>query len=466
MYFNFDNSYPTLKPEMYSIIKNTKFGNPEYVVYNDSLAKVLGLDESLKSDEGAKYITGFSEDIKYAQAYGGHQFGHFSILGDGRAFMLGEHINNNIRTDIHIKGSGRTPYSRTGDGKGTLYSMLREYIISEALFYLNIPTTRTLAVLKTNELINRSKPEPGGLLVRTAKSHIRVGTFQFAATESEEHVKQLFDYTVNRHFKHLEGKTNKPIHFLREVMESQIKLIVKWQSFGFIHGVMNTDNMLISGESIDYGPCAFMDAYDPETVFSSIDRNGRYKYSNQPYMASFNIVKLAETLLPLIDKDIEKAASKLNEVISRFEKIYKKEYLRVFSNKLGIRDENDFDKTLVDEFHQIMFTNKLDFTNTYKKLTLRELDVEFEEWIQKWKKITDKYNATDVTELMENNNPVIIPRNHIVEEAITKASMKNDYEPLDQIMEMIKSPFDYEKIIDSSFTEPELMHNYKTYCGT
>lgn len=465
MYFDFDNSYLLLKPEMYEIINRTEFRNPEYLIFNDSLSKKLGINEKIKTPEGALYLSGKNPEIKYAQAYAGHQFGYFNVLGDGRALMLGEHLYKDKRTDIHLKGSGRTSYSRGGDGKGTLYSMLREYIISESLSNMNIPTTRTLAVLKTNEKIQRAKIENGGLLVRTAESHIRVGTFQFAATQSKEHVNELLEYTISRHFPELLTKENKPLLFLEEVMNRQIKLVVQWQSIGFIHGVMNTDNMLVSGESIDYGPCAFMNNYDPNTVFSSIDRDGRYKYANQPYMASFNIVKLAESLLPLIDNDIDVAANKLNAIISKFESKFKQEYLKVFSKKLGILKETDYSLELIEEFLIIMKDNQLDFTNTFKDLTTGHLGNQFDDWVIKWKHIIKGSDHNEVVTLMRQNNPVIIPRNHIVEDAITKGST-GDLSDLNVLMKYLYNPFDYLIEIENKYLQSKHDDSYVTYCGT
>ena len=323
-----ENTYCELPNIFYSKEIPEKILNPKLVEFNKELAEDLGLDlKFLNSDEGIQYLVGnklLEGSTPIAQAYAGHQFGHFTMLGDGRAILLGEFISRNgQRFDIQLKGAGKTKYSRGGDGKAALGPMLREYIISEGMYGLKIPTTRSLAVISTGENVIREEILEGALLVRIAKSHIRVGTFQFARNFGDvEDLKKLADYTLNRHFKKDTYEGNPYLYLLKEVINNQAKLISKWQVVGFIHGVMNTDNMTISGETIDYGPCAFMDSYDINTVFSSIDINGRYAYGNQPKIGVWNLTRFAESLLPLLDDDIDNAIKIAEEALSNYGKLY------------------------------------------------------------------------------------------------------------------------------------------------
>ena len=326
--WKFDNSYLNLPENFYSFVKADKFPQPKIALFNSELAENLNL-QFLNTDEHdlALSLSGQKKgegSILFSQAYAGHQFGHFTILGDGRALILGEHINNkNERFDIQLKGSGKTPYSRNGDGKAILGPMLREYIISEAMFYLGIPTTRSLAVILTGEKILREKYLPGAILTRVAKSHIRVGTFQFASIHKDKnYIRELTNYSINRHYPELLNNKYKVEDFLEKIVLKQVKLIVNWMRVGFIHGVMNTDNMSIIGETIDYGPCAFMDEYNPKTVFSSIDQFGRYSYENQPKIAQWNLARFAETILFLIDKDEKIAIKKAEKILSKFQDLY------------------------------------------------------------------------------------------------------------------------------------------------
>ena len=328
--WKFDNTYQKLPNIMLSKINPEKIAEPKLIIKNDDVSKLLGLnfigynDNELALLFSGNNLPEGTETI--AQAYAGHQFGHFNILGDGRALILGEHITpKNKRYDLQFKGSGKTPYSRNGDGKAALGPMLREYIISEAMFRLNIPTSRSLAVVITGEKIIREKELPGAILTRVAESHIRVGTFQFVAFQQDlKSLKILLDYTINRHYKELEKSLSPALSLLKTVMTKQIDLIINWMRVGFIHGVMNTDNMTISGETIDYGPCAFMDIYNPKTVFSSIDYNGRYAFNNQPIIAQWNLLRFAECLLPFIDEDLSKAIKIAEETINEFSEIFKK----------------------------------------------------------------------------------------------------------------------------------------------
>lgn len=334
--FNFENTYINLPNSFYSEINLSPVIRPELIVFNKSLGNSLGLNsEELKSKEGLEILAGNKkvENGEYiAQAYGGHQFGHFNMLGDGRAQLIGEQKTNELlditgkpsdKFDIQLKGSGRTPYSRGGDGRAVLGPMLREYIISEAMYNLGIPTTRSLAVIKTNEKVYREYVKKGAILTRVATSHLRFGTFEYAANFlGKDSVKKLADYAIDRHYSHIKNNKDKYLNLLEEIVKTHASLVAKWMGVGFIHGVMNTDNMTISGETIDYGPCAFMDIYDPDTVYSSIDVHGRYAYKNQPNMASWNICRFAETLLPLIDEDMDRAIDLAQKVINKFTDLY------------------------------------------------------------------------------------------------------------------------------------------------
>ena len=341
--WNFENTYLNLPKVFYSFVKPKIHQNPQIVILNkDLLNKINIKTSSITSSELAKILSAqynFDNNQFFSQAYAGHQFGHFTMLGDGRALLLGEHIDKkNNRYDIQLKGSGKTPYSRNGDGKATLCTMLREYIISESMHYFRIPTTRSLAVIKTGENIMRERELPGAVLTRVASSHIRVGTFQFALmNNNKNYIEELTNYTINRHFPELNKKTNKAEVLLKLVVTKQEDLIVNWMKVGFIHGVMNTDNMSIVGETIDYGPCAFMDEYNPKTVFSSIDKLGRYSYINQPLIAQWNLARFAETILFLIDKDKNIAVKKAEKIIKKFKDNYNKKWFEMMKSKIGLK---------------------------------------------------------------------------------------------------------------------------------
>ena len=375
-----ENTYCELPNIFYSKEIPEKILNPKLVEFNKELAEDLGLDlKFLNSDEGIQYLVGnklLEGSTPIAQAYAGHQFGHFTMLGDGRAILLGEFISRNgQRFDIQLKGAGKTKYSRGGDGKAALGPMLREYIISEGMYGLKIPTTRSLAVISTGENVIREEILEGALLVRIAKSHIRVGTFQFARNFGDvEDLKKLADYTLNRHFKKDSYEGNSYLYLLKEVINNQAKLISKWQLVGFIHGVMNTDNMTISGETIDYGPCAFMDSYDINTVFSSIDINGRYAYGNQPKIGVWNLTRFAESLLPLLDDDIDNAIKIAEEALSNYGKLYNEYYFNGMRAKLGLFNKEEEDENLILSLLTIMNKFKADYTSTFLNLTLGNLE--------------------------------------------------------------------------------------------
>lgn len=479
--FNFENTYANL-PEMFFTKKGPSHVKaPNLVKLNNSLAKELGLNiEALKSDAGVEILSGNKipeGSVPLAQAYAGHQFGHFTLLGDGRALLLGEHITpKGERFDIQLKGSGRTPYSRGGDGKAALGPMLREYIISEAMHALNIPTTRSLAVTKTGEAVIRETYLKGAILTRIASSHIRVGTFQYASSwGTAQDVKKLADYTLERHFKEIKYEENPYLSLLKEVVKRQAKLICKWQLVGFIHGVMNTDNMTISGETIDYGPCAFMDTYDPETVFSSIDIYGRYAYKNQPNMAVWNLARFAETLLPLLHTNQDEAVKLAQDVLSGFNAIYKDNWISGMRAKLGIFNEEAEDEELIKNLLYIMQKYKADYTNTFRSLTLDDLNdseifnsKEFKEWYKIWQeRLSRQDESKEVSrKLMKSSNPAVIPRNHRVEEAL-EAAEKDDYSVMDKLLDVLINPFDYSKVQEEYAKLPKPSScKYKTYCGT
>ena len=488
MELSFDNSFAKELKDFYEFTKADKSTSPKLIKFNESLAKELGPEwENLKSDYGLLIFSG-NEVPKgsqpLSQAYSGHQFGGFSpLLGDGRALLLGEVIDkDNIRRDIQLKGSGRTIFSRGGDGKSSLGPVLREYLISEAMHSLNIPTTRALAAVSSGDDVIREKVLPGGILTRVASSHIRVGTFQYASTTGDlEKIRALSDYSINRHYKNIFQKKEKYIEFFEAVCESQLNLISKWMSIGFIHGVMNTDNMTISGETIDYGPCAFMDRYDPNTFFSSIDTQGRYAYSNQPLILSWNLARFAETLIPLIDKNEQNSINILTQKLSLIQSRYEKAWLKVMSEKIGITMTQDGDLELINDLLDIMNNEKADFTLVFRYLadfiigkenlliSLFENSKKIDEWIIKWKNRIEKEGKFDksLCTKMKKINPLYIPRNHLVEYALDEALSKKNYKPFYNLLSFVTNPYD-EISNSEEYTLPAPITNkpYKTFCGT
>ena len=477
--WHFDNSYSKLSKTFKEDIKPTPVHEPELVILNEELAKNLNLNFSgVDKKKLAEIFSGNSlpdGTNSIAQAYAGHQFGHFTMLGDGRAVLLGEHlINKKQRIDIQFKGSGRTSFSRGGDGRAALGPMLREYIISEAINALNIPTTRSLAVVKTGEKVVRENLLNGAILTRVASSHIRVGTFQYiAATQNVEDLNTLVDYTIDRHYPEIKSSKNKALDLLSLVMERQCQLVVNWMRVGFIHGVMNTDNMAISGETIDYGPCAFMDQYDPKTVFSSIDKFGRYAFSNQPPITKWNLARFAECLIPLIDKDEETAVKIATELIDNFQNIYEEKWLNMMRDKLGLFGNDKNDQTLINKLLDWMKNNNADYTNTFCHLMGVKLDDEiyknddFKNWYNEWQKRLKLNNSSDKhLELMKKNNPVVIPRNHKVEEALTDAD-KGNLETMNKFLKVLIKPYSVqENIIEFQKPAPISDEKYQTFCGT
>lgn len=479
--WNFDNSYASLPDPFFTRLDLNPVHAPKLVMFNDKLATSLGLNiEALKSEDGVAVLAG--NEIPggaspLAQAYAGHQFGHFNMLGDGRAILLGEQITpTNERFDIQLKGAGRTPYSRGGDGRAALGPMLREYIISEAMHGLGIPTTRSLAVVTTGEPIIRETKLPGAILTRVAASHLRVGTFQYAAQWGTlEDLQLLADYTLQRHFPEVNSAPNRYLALLQDVIKRQADLIAKWQLVGFIHGVMNTDNTAISGETIDYGPCAFMDDYDPATVFSSIDVQGRYAYGNQPRIAGWNLARLAECLLPLMHENEEEALKLAQDAIQDFPELYHSNWLAGMRVKLGLFNEEAQDEALIEELLGLMLKYKADYTNTFRKLTFNKPEgmelfdtKEFAHWYEHWQERLSRQHDTkdNVHQLMRKSNPAVIPRNHRVEEALD-AAVKGDFSAMEQLLKVLSNPFAHSPEQEEYTTLPaQPNHPYQTFCGT
>ncbi len=479
--FNFDNTYIHLPKVFYTKLSPMPVRKPEMVMFNASLATDMGLDFSeLSADAQAALFSGniVPEGAEpLSQAYAGHQFGHFTMLGDGRAIVWGEHVTpSGQRLDIQFKGSGPTPYSRGGDGRAALGPMLREYIISEAMHALNIPTTRSLAVVTNGEEVYREAALPGAILTRIARSHIRVGTFQFAALQHDkESIQALVDYTIDRHYPWIKEEDNQPISLLKAVMEKQADLITHWMRVGFIHGIMNTDNMALSGETIDYGPCAFMDAYGPMTVFSSIDHTKRYAYANQPAMVQWNLARLAETMLPLMDDKTERAIDIAEEVVNSFGPLYKDKSLSMIRGKLGLFGAQSEDENLFTDLLDWMQRQDADYTNTFLYLTedgpppgkLYDGKI-FKEWHARWQARLAKNTKPmePSLSLMRANNPVVIPRNHKVEEALDAAT-NGDLKPLNELLTALKEPYENRPEIKTYQSTPEPGERvHQTFCGT
>ncbi|MBD1154824.1 YdiU family protein [Pelagibacterales bacterium SAG-MED21] len=477
--WHFDNTYSKLSDRFKEDVKPTPVNNPELVILNDKLSKDLNLDFSkIDKKELSKIFSGNSlpkGSMTIAQAYAGHQFGHFTMLGDGRAVLLGEHlVNNTNRFDIQFKGSGRTSFSRSGDGRAVLGPMLREYIISEAIHALNIPTTRSLAVTKTGEKVAREDLLPGAILTRVASSHIRVGTFQYiAAKQNIDDLHTLVDYTVNRHYPEIKSSKNKAFDLLNLVMERQCKLVVSWMRVGFIHGVMNTDNMAISGETIDYGPCAFMDFYNPKTVFSSIDKLGRYSFSNQPPITKWNLSRLAECLIPLIDKNEDIAIKIATDTIDNFQNIYENKWLNMMRDKLGLFGKDKNDLKLINDLLHWMESNQADYTNTFCHLMninsnndKKYKDINFINWFEQWQSrvMINNVSIEKSIDLMKKNNPTVIPRNHKVEEAL-EAANNNDLSLTKKLLSILDKPYDNQYDIEN-YQSPSSDSEFQTFCGT
>ena len=476
----FDNTYYKLSNIFKEDIKPIPVKKPELVLLNKTLAENLNLNFSnLDNQELSELFSGNSlpeGSNSIAQAYAGHQFGHFTMLGDGRAVLIGEHLSkDNKRYDIQFKGSGKTAFSRNGDGRAALGPMLREYVISEAMNGLGIPTTRSLAVVKTGEDVIRETSLPGAILTRIASSHIRVGTFQYiAARQKKDEIEVLLNYVIDRHYPDIKNSKNKATELLSIVLEKQINLVVNWMRVGFIHGVMNTDNMSISGETIDYGPCAFMDTYDPKTVFSSIDQMGRYAYFNQPVITKWNLSRFAECLIPLIDKNQEKAIELATEIINSFEKKYEEKWLNMMRDKLGLFGMDEKDKFLILDLLTWMHQKKIDYTNIFCHLMNENIkedkdyeDEDFKNWKKRWNERLKTNNNTPEKslKLMRSANPIVIPRNHKVEEAL-EAAEKNNFKPITRLVEILKDPYSQQKNIINYQIPSNSEKKYQTFCGT
>ncbi len=479
----FETTYTAL-PELFFTRQNPGLvRSPQIVLFNEALARELGLNEATSSGPEGTAIWGGNAlpdgAHPIAQAYAGHQFGHFTTLGDGRAVLLGEHITpTGQRFDIQLKGGGQTPYSRRGDGRAALGPMLREYIISEAMHGLGIPTTRSLAVVTTGEPVFRETTLPGAILTRVAASHIRVGTFEYARTFGTlADLKALADYTIQRHYPDVLSDENPYRAFLSAVMERQALLIAQWQCVGFVHGVMNTDNMTLSGETIDYGPCAFMDTYGPATVFSSIDRQGRYAYGNQPPIAQWNLARLTETLLPLLDTDPATALELGKAAVASFPERFQRHWLTGMRAKLGLLTLEDDDLSLIEALLRLMNQANADFTNTFRSLTADEFLTSslsqqsgFPDWLTQWRERLKRQPESfdSVRQTMHANNPAIIPRNHQVEAVILAATTGNDYTLVHHLLKLLKNPYATLEAndVDYSFPAPDIGIAYQTFCGT
>ena len=463
---------------------------PRLITFNELLASELGVDtRGLEPDGIASVFAGNvippgAEPI--AMAYAGHQFGNFvPQLGDGRAILLGEVLDRNgERRDIQLKGAGRTPFSRRGDGRAALGPVLREYLVSEAMHALGIPTTRALAAVSTGEPVFRDRQVPGAVLTRVASSHIRVGTFQyFAARGDREAVERLADYVIDRHFPDTQGAERPRLALLQAVVERQASLIARWMHVGFIHGVMNTDNTALSGETIDFGPCAFMDSYDPATAFSAIDEFGRYAYGNQPTIAQWNLARFAETLLPLLDPDPERAVELANEAISAFTSRYQEHWLAGMRDKLGISGKEEGDLELVRELLQAMHENAADFTVTFRRLcdaaadekadaNVRSLFADpaaYDSWVARWRSrlAVERLEPNARAQAMRTVNPAFIPRNHRVEQALGAAIDYGDFSPFAELLTVLSRPYEDQAAFADYANPPQTDERvFRTFCGT
>lgn len=488
VHFPFQNSYSALPDSFFARVAPTPVAAPRLIKLNRPLALQLGLDpDLLETSEGAEILAGKTVPAgaePIAMAYAGHQFGHFvPQLGDGRAILLGEVIDRDgVRRDIQLKGSGPTPFSRRGDGRAALGPVLREYIVSEAMHALGIPTTRSLAAVVTGEHVIRETALPGAVLTRVASSHIRVGTFQFFAVRRDtEAIRRLADHVIARHYPDL-LHAERPYHaLLAAVVERQANLIARWLLVGFIHGVMNTDNSSISGETIDYGPCAFMDAYNPAQVFSSIDEMGRYAYANQPRIGLWNLTRLAECLLPLFSDEQEKAVAEAQDILGAFSDTFSAAYQAGLRRKVGLFTERDGDEALIQDLLDAMAKNQADFTLTFRKLgdaaagdaaDSRAQFMEpaaFDEWAGRWRArlALEPQSAAERQAAMLAVNPMFIPRNHHVEAVIQAAVNDDDYAPFEELVKVLAKPFEDQPEY-AAYADPPLPDQrvLQTFCGT
>lgn len=477
--WNLRNTYAQLPKTLYAPMQANPVASPHLLLLNEELAVSLGFDtDKLRTPEALQIFAGnqFPDgSIPLAQAYAGHQFGQFTMLGDGRAILIGEQQTPTGELfDIQLKGAGLTPFSRGGDGRAAVGPMLREYIISEGMHALGIPTSRSLAVVLTGEKIQRHSAEPGAVLTRVASSHIRVGTFQYTAKyRSVDDLRALADYTIQRHFSDVQD--NDYIELFRRAAKKQAALIAKWQLSGFVHGVMNTDNMAISGETIDYGPCAFLDHYDAQAVFSSIDAGGRYAYRNQPLIGGWNLARFAESLFPLLDDIPEQQALSVMQQSLEEYVIQQKDYFeKGMREKLGLFTEQPEDAQLIDELLELMQSTRADFTNTFRALTFEEVTepnltgAAFDNWREKWTARLQQEGRSkdDISDLMKSRNPAVIPRNHRVEAAIAAAE-QGDYSVTEKLLSILKNPYAH-SAEQQAFASPPPPSTppYRTFCGT
>ncbi|MEP2026364.1 MAG: protein adenylyltransferase SelO family protein [Reichenbachiella sp.] len=468
-----ENSYRAQLPsQFYEDQVPISVAHPELLCFNDSLAQDLKIDEDFSNPDLTKNILSGKQVLKntnpIAQAYAGHQFGQFTMLGDGRAVLLGEQVVDGNRFDVQLKGSGITKYSRRGDGRATLSSMLREYLMSEAMFYLGVKTTRSLAVVKTGEPVYREKIFDGGVLTRIAQSHIRVGTFEYARFYTGQ-LETFTKYVIERHDPDLLRHDNYALEFLKNVIDRQIDLIVDWMRVGFIHGVMNTDNMSIAGETIDYGPCAFMNTYHPKTVFSSIDRQGRYAFGNQPHIAHWNLSILANSILPLIAKNEKEAVASAEAVLHTFPDEFARRYSAMMCAKLGITHSESSDNQLVDDLLALLAKHSIDYTNFFVSLRYDSIDNRlladqtFMTWHSRWQKAFNRSaNKEDGLAFMDQNNPIIIPRNHLIEESLSDAIAGNMF-TFNNLLQKLSKPYAHQ---DTQQVPTGYDQNYQTFCGT
>ncbi|NEX22190.1 YdiU family protein [Thiorhodococcus mannitoliphagus] len=487
MTFAFDNTYAALPDHFYARLAPVPVKLPELVKLNGALAEQLGLDpDALAAPDGVAMLAGNQVPDgadPLAMAYAGHQFGNFvPQLGDGRAILLGEILApDGERFDIQLKGSGRTPFSRAGDGRAWLGPVLREYIVSEAMSALGIPTTRSLAAVATGEIVYRESPLPGAVLTRVARSHVRIGTFEyFLMRQDIEAIHQLADYVMARHYPDAREDEHPYRALLESVIDRQARLVARWLGVGFIHGVMNTDNMSIAGETIDYGPCAFMDNYHPSRVYSSIDHGGRYAYGNQPRIAQWNLARLAQALLPILDADQDKALAMAQAAVDGFPQRFETAYLEVFRAKLGLSESHPEDGALVTGLLEAMSAADADFTNSFRALCdaalgreqgirdeLRALPA-LDDWLSRWRARLELESLTAEARaaLMRHANPAVIPRNHRVEEALS-AAVEGDLGPLDALLDVLASPWE-EATETPAFQRPPAPHEVvrQTFCGT
>lgn len=497
MMLSFSNSYQSLPPYFYAPAQAASVPYPQFAVYNDELARALGVD----SDElDAGFFAGQdlpNDLVPIAQAYAGHQFGQLAVLGDGRAILLGEvETTDGSVVDVQLKGAGQTAFSRHGDGKATLAPMLREYLISEAMFALGVPTTRSLAVVTTGETVRRRGKRHGAILTRIASSHLRVGTFVYASLLAQKQrdltpLNALLDYAIARHYPECTNAENPALAFLEAVISRQIELVTDWLRIGFVHGVLNTDNVAISGETIDYGPCAFLDEYHPNTVFSSIDEFGRYAFAKQLPITEWNLTRFAESLLPLISKDEQDALEMTMGVLAKVSTQQASARLEMYAKKLGMSldnqsqnqasHDNESDTKLIHDLLALMQSEKLDYTNTFVYLTaqlmqddvLLETDVyqsgAFKAWEDRWQARRQCEPKAASLASMQTHNPVFIPRNHLVENALAAAENGN-LKPFELLLTVIKTPYAYDKLTTlQPYRQPapaEWQENYETYCGT